>query len=533
MILSDGQINQIVQEIAGQEEVARRGMAKRRIDIYKDSGKSFLIEKILKEFGSDSLDEMRLVPLNLLKLIVDKRGSIYKKPPVRKTELPSDQALVDYYVEEMDFNVVMAKLNRYLVLSSNVALYIRPYEGELEATVVPSYQYSLVAESSGHCEAGAVVFSSFVQDAMVAPQSAQYSATGVQSLNEQRGYKSEGDLVASNEKSSSQNAEKLIFWTEEQHFTTNEEGSKYFNPEMGQEQFLNPIQEMPVVLVSRDRDNDGLWAVQGEDMIDLVMALQQGWSDLVTIAKNEGFRILTITSEEKPAKMQVGVNRAIWLKLSPNGPQPTIGFVQGNSPLDQYKNLLAELLKLLLATNSMNPGSVGGSGGAQNFTSGFHAMIAMADALEAIESDKPLMLKAEQESWELIKKWHNWMLDMNMLEDEARVLGKFSDEFQVSVQYADARPLESEDERIARVKMLLDMGLLTRMDALKKLHPDLSEEQVAAKLAEIDSEKSNNMKRAQEMFKPKAAVSEVMTSETESKSESQESSQEEEVINEG
>lgn len=530
MFLSEAQIVQIVGEIQGQDEVNRRGMAKRRIDIYKDSGKSFLIEKILKEFGSDSLDEMRLIPLNLLKLIVDKRAAIYKKPPIRKTELPTDQALVDYYTTELDFNLVMAKLNRYLVLSSNAALYIRPNEGELDATVVPSYQYSLIPETVGSCEAGGVVFSSFVQSDIVAPQSAQYSATGVQSLNEQRGYKSSGDLVDSREKSDSSAAPKLIFWTDSQHFTTNEEGSKYFNPSLGDEQFMNPINEMPVVLLSRDRDNDGLWAIQGEDTVDLIMALQQGWSDLVTIAKNEGFRILTITSEEKPAKMQVGVNRAIWLKLNPSGPQPSIGFVQGNSPLDQYKNLLTELLKLVLSTSNLNPGSVTGNGGAQNFTSGFHAMIAMADALEAVESDKPLMLKAEQESWELIKKWHNWMLDMNLLEDEARALGKFSESFEVMVQYADVRPLESEDERIARVKELRSLGFLTRLDAIKKLNPDLSDEQALAKLKEIDSEKQDSLNKARAMFEPVKPVADTDSAEEPRQEDKPEDQQQEEQL---
>jgi hypothetical protein len=171
--------------------------------------------------------------------------------------------------------------------------------------------------------------------------------------------------------------------------------------------------------------------------------------------------------------------------------------------LAQYKDLLMELLALLLTTNNMDPGSIGGQkSGAQTFTSGFHALLSMADSLEAVESDKPVMLDAEREIWEKVVLWHNWMFDTNQLEPEARALGKFSESFDVSIQFADIKPLESEDERIARVKGLMDMGLLTRMDALKKLQPDLTDEQAAAKLQAIDEEKAGNVARAQALFQP-------------------------------
>jgi hypothetical protein len=57
----------------------------------------------------------------------------------------------------------------------------------------------------------------------------------------------------------------------------------------------------------------------------------------------------------------------------------------------------------------MDPGSIGGQKQTQQYTSGFHALLSMADSLEAIESDKPIMLDAEKEIWEKIVLWHNWM----------------------------------------------------------------------------------------------------------------------------
>lgn len=500
-------INQTIEEIQDTGEVNRRALAKRRHDIYLDGGKPFLIEKILKEFGQDALSEMRLIPINLLKKLVDKRAGVYRRPPVRSTEEKSDQLLVDYYVRELCWNEVMQKANRYLVLSSNTVVYIVPEsDGCLKACVVPSYQYSIVPDAFEPTEPEVFIFSSYVDEGRITPQANQYPATGVESYSEERSPKTKPNLVNSNEKETDSIASRFIFWSEESHVTTNENGSPFMDPEKGPEQFINPIGMLPVINVARDRDST-VWATQGEDMVDLTMALQMGWSDVMTIAKHQGFSILTITSEEEPKKLSIGVNRAVWLKTNAaGGPQPSIGYVQGNSPLAEYKELLTELLGLLLTTNNMDPNSISGSAKPVSVNSGFHALLTMADSLEAIESDKPLMMKVEKESWEVIKAWHNWMFDVGMLDEEAKALGKFSEEFTINIQFADIKPLESEDERIKRVKELMDMGLLTREDALRKLHPELKEDEIKKKLIAIDAEKSDNLNKAQKMIGGSYAV---------------------------
>jgi hypothetical protein len=297
------------------------------------------------------------------------------------------------------------------------------------------------------------------------------------------------DMVASGEIDVT-NQRNYIFWSEDMHITTNESGQPVFvDPSMGQEQFMNPIYPiMPVVNVAKDRDNES-WSQQGEDMIDLTLALQMGWTDLLTIAKHQGFSLMTIVSEEEPSKLTVGINRAVWLKAQKDGPTPSIDYVSSNSPLAEYKDMLMDLLGLLLTTNDMDPGSIGGKNSTRSFTSGFHAMIAMADNLEAVENDKPLMLCAEHEQWEVIKAWHNYLFDTGQLMDqEAKQLGKFSDGFEVQIVYHDAKPIESEKEQLDNVKELRELGLITREDALRRLHPDLNDEQIQQKLLQIDAE---------------------------------------------
>ena len=409
-MMTQAEINRIIEEINGTSEKDRRANSKKRHDLYRDGGKRFLVEQILREFGQDALKEMRLAPINVLKKIIDKRAQVYKRAPIRTAKSASDQKLIDYYTEAYSVNQIFQKANRYYSLFSNTQIYQRPM----------------------------------------------------------------GD--------------KYLFWTDEEQFTTDSNGEKIrFDVNAGPEQWLNPILRMPITNITKDRDNEA-WAKQGEDMVDVTMAFQMGWTDLLTIAKHQGFAIMTIIGEEEPKRLEMGINRGIFLRQRPDGPAPKLEYVSGNSPLEEYKNILMELLSVLLTSNDLQPSAIAGQGSGAKYNSGFQALIEMSDNLQAIEMDKPVFKKAELDFWDVLSRWHNWMFDQGVLNDEAKALGKFSDKIELQVIYPDVKPLESEEDVVKRIKELREEGLISRMDAMKKLNPELTDKQIEQKLEEIDNE---------------------------------------------
>ncbi len=228
---------------------------------------------------------------------------------------------------------------------------------------------------------------------------------------------------------------------------------------------------------------------QGEDTVDLALVLQAGWTDLLTIAKHQGFSTLMIVAKQEPKTMTFGINKAIFVRSEDEGAQPSISYVSPNTNLGDYNAILMDILGLLLTTNHLDPKTVGGQMSSQNFTSGFHALIQMSDNLEAIEMDKPAMMSAELEVWEIIALWHNWLVDQGLAADDVKAMGKFAEDFSIDITYADVKPLESEMERLDMVKKLLDSGLVSRKDAIKKLHPDMDDKQIDDKIKEIEEEK--------------------------------------------
>ena len=115
--------------------------------------------------------------------------------------------------------------------------------------------------------------------------------------------------------------------------------------------------------------------------------------------------------------------------------------------------------------------------------------------MESIEADKPVMASAERELWQIIATYHNWLFDQSALNDEAKAMGRFSEGFEVEPVYPDAQPLQAESEVIANVTMLMDKGLLSRTQGLKKLNPEMSDDQIDNLVKEIELERTQSLAR--------------------------------------
>lgn len=481
-------VKQLIEEITQQAEKDRRQTFRRRGRIYKDGGKDFLIEHITQEFGKAAVDEMRLAPVNALKSWVDRKSIIYARPAVRSTELDSDQALIDFYVDMMGFDNIMAKANRYFNLYSNCELYTIPKpkkDGRLPwVTVMPPFLYSVSTNPIDPTMKDIIVYSNFADDD---DELNRKEIKKVSHIAEEKSFKTDGDLIESNEAELGE-ATAYIIWSKDNHITVTKEGDilvDEFNPD-GQ----NPIEKLPSVTLRKDVDNE-FWAMQGEDMVDMAMATQLGLTDLLSIAKHHGFSIMTVTSTERPQKLDIGLNKTVWLRQKEGQPPPSVSYVQAASPIAEYSALIDRMLEIS-STSNLLPSNIFAGSQVGDANSGIHEMMKSAATLMEIESQKPVLRDAELETWELIKDWHNLLFDKGELTPEAQALGKFSDAFAPQITYQDMKPVESEEQRITQVERLMDRGLISKRDAFKKLFPEFTDEQIEAKIQEIEEEKMVN-----------------------------------------
>lgn len=483
-------IGKIIDDINNQQEKSRRAYALRRHRIFRDGGRQFLIEELRREFGENSIKEFRLCPINLLKKMVGKKSQIYKTPPIRRafTELDTDQSLIDFYTEELALDKQMGKANTYYNLHSNTALYVFPALDRLKLSITPPHLYSIIPDRFDRSIVRVWAFNNFTEEHEVATDQDLPSATGFESFARDRTSQASSNKVASQERRMGEKR-RYILWTDEAHVTVTGKGEIVtLDPAKGDEQFINPIERSPVVHLQKDTDGDHAWATQGEDAVDIALVIQRMWTDLATVIKHQGFGQMVITSEEMPSKQTIGVNKVLWLKRFEGKEPPTVEFLTADSRISEIKEAIRDLLFLLLSTNDINPSAVGKPDGGSAFTSGIQALLEMSDALEAMKCDQPVLRDAEKELWEIIKRWHNWMFDTGILNDEAKKMGKFSDEFGVQIAFAEIKPVETAKDRLDFVDQARGLRIMTKKDALKKLNPDMTDSEIDLKLQELDEE---------------------------------------------
>lgn len=477
-----------VEQIDSNEEKSRRSYADRRHSIYRDGGREYLIEALKAEFEVKSVTEFRLCPLNFLKKIVQKKSQIFKTPPIRtpNTDKQTDQDLIDFYTSELAFDVQMKKANEYYNLHSNTALYVFPKRDFLDFRVVPPHLYSIVPNPLDRTEVEVWIFNNFAQKHESIAQTDLPAATGMEGF--QRDQRGVGKVIATDQIDTDE-TERFIIWSDFTHATITKKGKILaLDPTKGDEQFMNPIGRAPIHHLQRDTDNEA-WAQQGEDAADISILLQRMWTDLCSTIKMQGYGQLVISSEEPPKNMVIGLNKVLWARRTEGREPPTFEYISADSRISEIKETLRDLLFLLLTTNDINPSAVGKPDGGASFNSGIQALLEMSDALDAMKADQPAHRDAEKEVWDIVKRWHNWMFDVGIIREDAKKLGKFSEDFEVQVIFAELKPIETERDRLDLIEQSQRLNLITRKDALKKLHPEKKDEEIDLKIEELDEEK--------------------------------------------
>ena len=484
----DEVIDLAVQNIESDEEKSRRAYALRRQKIFRDGGREFLIESLKTEFDVDSVNEFRLCPFNFLKKIVQKKSQIYKIPPIRTstTGIGSDQDLVDFYSQELAFDVQMKKANEYFNLHSNTALYIYPQQDFLRMKIVPPHLYSIVPDPIDRTKVLVWIFNNFAQEHEVISRDDLQAATGLEGFSRDR--RTSGRDIIATQSRETDDKRRFIIWSPLSHVTINSKGAIIsLDAEKGEEQFINPIGRSPIIHLQKDTDNEA-WAEQGEDAADIALLLQRMWTDLATIIKHQGYGQMVVVSEEAPKRVTQGITKILWLRKFEGKEAPSVSFISADSRISEIKETLRDMLFLLLTTNDINPSAVGRADGGSAFNSGIQALLEMSEAIEAMRSDQPTFRDSEKESWALIKDWHNYMFDIGVLRDDAKRMGKFSDDFDVNVTFAEMKPLETERDRLELIEKGRDLKLLTKREALKKLHPNKTDDEIDQKMVELEEE---------------------------------------------
>jgi hypothetical protein len=485
----------IIQEINGSENKARKSEMYKRYQCYKDQTKIYVRNQLLRQFDSNSVNEMEyaLSNLGLVRKVIDKLARVYKYGVDRNFADGGEDDSIDTVEKELDVDANMKKTNRFFKLFKNTSLYIRPMpleDGKLAPKLTPMapYLYDVIELSGEREKALAYILSDYKPE-----------------LNEMMGIRPNTDgrvgSVGTQVRASGDNIDQIIadsqgdehsgqyvWWTNGLHFVTDEHGN------IISENTENEIGELPFVNYAEDQDGS-FWAIGGDDLTDGGILVNSMITNINHIAITQGYGQLVVTGKDIPKTIKVGPNKAVRLTHEGEDPVPTFEFKSANPPLDQLRALVEMYVALLLTTNNLSTSGVSSNlNGGGSFPSGIAMMLDKAESMEDVEDQRQVFLDNEPHVWRIIGKWLNLLGSRKELPEELSGVSIPEDK-EISVQFEKPKAIETEKERLEVLKLKKDMGLVSMLDMIKDEY-DLNDEDAEKKLKAILEEKIKRM----EMF---------------------------------
>lgn len=498
---------QILEEINGDENKARKNESLRRNEIYNGRLRRFVNERLLTEFSSATVQDMRTISsINLTKRLVDNSASVYKKEPKRNFYREGGASLTErelYQIDELyDYSfadVNLKKANRVYKLQLQSAVQIIPKNGKIISRVLHPHHYDVIPMDNDPCEPYAYIISVYDKSLLFNQSFSQSSdGTASQQYLSQRESDSINEIIG--DADDDKIKQRFIWWTAEYNFVTDGNGiivdqigmPLTFRSQQDIEQISNPIKKLPFIDVASDKEFE-FWVRQGDDTVQFNIDFLVMMSDMAELMKRQGYSQAIIYAEKPPHNMLVGPNRILHIPLNPNAEQQAkFEWSTPNPDLDSALKILETFVNFFMTAKGLDPKLISGSGEAQKFQSGMDRFLAMIQQAEAGQDDYALFKQVEYKYLDLLKTWSNIMqgatiksgVDPLVPELQTAVL---PDDLDVEVEFAGPEMIETRQDKEESVLRRLEQGLLSRKRALMELE-GIDEATAEKELEMIDEE---------------------------------------------
>lgn len=439
-----------------------------------------MYEGQLLEFVEESLrDELepsaylrarkRIAPINILTKLVNKISKVYNNGVVRSPKVDNalDQTLIEEYEDSMDINNLMSYANRLLNLHKYCAL--EPYvdQGTIKMRVLAGNQFTVWSDDP------------------VNPDKPTHCAKFMGRITKKLEYVDDKGRRESEPEDVLKEVALFYVYTAQEFIIIDSDGEVRYElmAAMGLEDGINPLGTLPIVYI-KSRSSK-LIPYPDTDTIQMTTLIPKLLTDLNYATMFQSHSIV-YGIDVDPTGLS-GNPDSFWVINSKDGEgkSPQIGTIKPTVDIDKVLTLIKNSMAMWLDSKAIKPGSLG-SLDAETAASGVSKMIDEADTTEVRKEQAEILRAAERELWPLIKFFNN---EVEGVEEQRR----FSDDFAISIEFGEQKPLETIQDKLNIIKMKLDLGLISKKQALRIIYPDFTEEEIQATLEEAQEEKRSNL----------------------------------------
>jgi hypothetical protein len=423
-------------------------------NIYEGNLLPYILDDLRCQLSEKAFEQAkhRVAPINVLKRLIDKLSKIYSKTPQRtlSVKMPRTRKVFDELTTAMDVNTVMNLGNEFFNLHKYCA--VEPYldRGMPAARIIPADRFLVL------------------------------STDRVNPLRPTHFSKIMGTM-----KDATGQDHTVFFTYSDDQFLAHDEQGNILTQEMARlgSDGGNPLGRLPVTYINRSRHE--IVPQIDTDTLAMTKLLPVILTDINYAVMFQCFSMIYgIDIDDEGIKF--GPNAFLRFKSDPaSGKEPKIGVIKPEVDSDKVLALIKSMLAIWMQTRNIKPGSMDDMT-LENAASGVAKIMDEMDTSEDRKKQVPYFMTAEADFFDLVLKLHpTWIQDPEYkLERTAFPAG-----FKVSTQFAEQRPNVNTSQVIIDQKTRLDAGLQTRKGALQAIEPDLTEDEIKKKLAELDAEK--------------------------------------------
>lgn len=410
------------------------------LDIYEGNLRTY-VESIMRNSLSPQYFNAirdRILPINILQRYIDKVSTVYNVPPTRSSEDESLNKFVEFYVKEMNLNQSGTIVDQY-------------------ANLFKGYAWKPYIDKNGNAAMKELSFDRFLvmSDSLESPEQETV-------FIEFMGKSNDKDL--------------FFVWTDSEFdafYSDASEASEFLVENQG----INLIGTIPYIYGKRQKNR--LLPVQDSDILAITKAIPCMISDAAGAQLFQCFTILygiDVSSEN----LTISPN-AFWsIKSDKDSDKtPVVGSIKPEADTDKVIDFVMNIFVLWLETKGIRVGSMGAISGS-NAASGIAKIIDEMDVYDVKKKSMEWFKKDEEDLWNnKLPKIHNYWIKTGMLKTRnAPSLIVNPDMVEILVEFEFPEPMISKTERLDHIGKELEMGTMSKKQAILELHPDLTEDEI-------------------------------------------------------
>lgn len=457
-------VSKIINDIEASETRLRRELEYKSYKVSEGAQSEYVQEELIKLFPK-SWSTMRQSDISISKKILDKVAA-YTNPPIRELDNEEKtEELHDIY-NVGNFDAAFREFDRDYNRQKYALLWVNKINEKFMLMPLKGFEsFVVLNQNTGDLEC--VVLN--------------YPDTSITDTN--------GDglsqIIAETQDDSGADSKVYALWTKDQHVIYTVKKNNTIggvqvdinlvpNPENPTN--VNPLGVIPFVWVSKSTafDLPFLNNITSQSITANVLM-----SDLLTAASNQGHGqlVLKMPTDIKIEKLHTGQATAINLPLlEDREQQPSAEYINANPDLTGMSETVYQYIASILDEHGLSSSSLKGDD--KSFSSGIERLIAQADTHKIVSLNQSTYTQVEKDVFEIIKAY-----------DAVEGITRFKDE-DLTVIFEKPRVLISDSETLANIEKRMQLGLITKKEALQMLDPNLGEAGAEAKLLDINTEKS-------------------------------------------